>query len=81
MKYQLIKVNLQETILVIKGSVDRVDLVIACYSKHTGIITILEKYWNHWNHVEKIEAYFKETLKITSPIKLAICDGFGIEFN
>ena len=73
---RIIKINLQESILIIDESINRVDSVIAMYSKHTDTVSIRNTFWNS---SQEIESHFKNELGLKKSPIVTSCSGFGIE--
>jgi hypothetical protein len=73
---KIIRINLQESILVSDESLNRVDSVIAMYSEHTNTIQVRDSYWEHNN---MIEDHFAKMLRFKKAPIITSCSGFGIE--
>lgn len=72
---KIVKINLQESMLVIDEH-NRIDSVIAIYSKHTNTVTVRDSFWNS---NKEIEAHFKFELGIDNAPNITSCLGFEIK--
>lgn len=73
---EILRINLQESILIIDRHVNRIDSIIAMYSEHTNTITVRDIFWNS---NQDIESYFKKELGLKKAPVVTSCSGFGIE--
>ena len=73
---RIIRMNLQESILVIDESASRIDSVIAIYSEHTDTVTIRHSFWNS---NKEIESHFTKALDLKKAPIITSCCGFGVE--
>ena len=73
---RIIRMNLQESILVIDEHVSRIDSVIATYSEHTNTITVRDSFWRS---NQDIENHLRKELNIEKAPVVTSSTGFGIE--